>query len=131
QEEWKFSILSLHYFPTIESHLSRQILLDKAAQGFAKVVELELKTRVFAPFRDHVRKQQRLIAAVSDGLLHDNREPLYQYLNGKERLMLGEMAAAMAHCQDAKEPILREFTQWLQRTHPALLKQGRLLATIA
>jgi hypothetical protein len=100
-----------------------------AVSAYAKVVEVELRERIFAPFRKWaVAKQelQKVIQLPSEG---DSKE-LNRYLAGAGELTLGQMAFSLGRAQRNGLAIFNHLAQWLRLNAPQLPEQLRNLETL-
>ena len=132
RERWRTAALLMHYVPLIEP-LQRQALLESAAQGFAKVVELELRKRVFGLFRVEVGRSEDLRSFATKGLSSEDTKVFCRYLLGagkKERLSLGDILCILDSSSKSGAPIWVRFHQWIQRQNPQLLERVSVLQRV-
>lgn len=129
RKEFEWGSFLFHYCRHLQKDLESQSL-GWSAVAFAKAVEVELKERVFARFREHALshggKQQQ--PSQEERVLQD-------YVSGKPALTLGQMKYVLEKGGRAKGGILRALHKWVQDhypklTHPLLLTKLGYLAEL-
>lgn len=121
RDEWRTATCLLHYFPSTEP-LQRQRLLEKAAQTFAKAVELELESKVFGKFRKYLH-DKRLSPPVQKLSGADDLNQFAKYLQGgtEAALFFKNMITLMDRAER-----WQDWAKWLKENHPSLTRKDRL-----
>ena len=87
-----------------------------AAHCFAWVVERELHTTIFAPFKDDLRSCPELLT------LDDEDSKLFvHYLTGRTTFALGQMLWTLNRAREPQTPLHSAFAQWLNVKNPRFL----------
>jgi hypothetical protein len=91
-----------------------------AVHCFARIVEGELRTNIFAPFAGYARSHPELLAHCRDD---DKDIGLFcRYLKGRDKnIGLGQMFEVFRLARRPASPISSSFAEWLKRDHPWLL----------
>lgn len=130
RSEWRNGICEMYVFPLIVPE-NRDRCLENAAKHFAKVVELEVKSKVFQKFRQSVLEK----AGTNDLLAVSSREAawlknLAKFLVSSGKLNLEKMTQILQSCSFSTHPAARLFQSWLKQSKPTLLINSRLLSDI-
>jgi hypothetical protein len=90
-----------------------------AVHCFARVVEGELRTNIFAPFAEYARGHADILAHCT----HDEKiRPFCRFLKGHDsNFALGQMFKVLRFAQRNAAPIISAFAEWLKRDHPWFL----------
>jgi hypothetical protein len=99
-----------------------------AVHCFARIVEGELRTNVFAPFAGYARSHPELLAHCRDD---DKSIGLFcRYLKGRDKnIGLGPMFRVFGFARHPTSPVISSFAEWLKRDHPWLLSGLKSLET--
>jgi hypothetical protein len=112
QREWIFALYGHH----IESQKHTGIgtsMQQWAGVAFAKAVELELRDKVFFPFREFVLKNEALRALALGDLAHEEAKELCRFILEKPEITLGQMGWAMKVAGRSRSALLKRFGTWL------------------
>jgi len=86
-----------------------------AVHCFARIVEGELRTRIFVPFAEHARSHPEILARCAD-------DPFSRYAKSGDRIFgLGQMFKVLGFARRPASPLISSFADWLKRGHPWLL----------
>jgi hypothetical protein len=86
-----------------------------AVHCFARIVEGELRTRIFVPFAEHARSRPEILAGCTD-------DPFSRYLkSGDKTFGLGQMFKVLGFARRPASPLISSFADWLKRGYPWLL----------
>jgi tetratricopeptide (TPR) repeat protein len=134
QSEWRSGICEMYLFASMvpEDRIRRN---ENAVKHFAKVVELELKTRVFEEYRKQVPGQNRNPSLPTPG-----RDPwlrtLDYFLAKRGKLNLDKMIQTFQGMiqtfqgKYSSDPVAQRFHAWLQEKHRKLLLKIEVLEKI-
>ena len=103
-----------------------QINSRPAATAFGTAVELELKSRVFGKFRDHVARSSDVRSLVGKKSSWGKDKPFCQFLVSQKPMTLGQMHRVLKDCGNSERDILRRFNRWVQENRPPLLDDHNL-----
>jgi tetratricopeptide (TPR) repeat protein len=95
-----------------------------AAHCFAWVVERELHTTIFAPFKDNAIGRPELFA-LDDG----DSKPFVQFLTGRATFVLGQMLWTLNKAREPRTTLHSTFAQWLKEKNPTLLPRFATVRT--
>jgi hypothetical protein len=130
----------MYVYPLIVPQ-NRDRCYENAAKNFAKVVELELKARVFERFRQDVLPK----VAGNTFLAVGSQDPNWlknfkRFLQGPPLLSrtplkggvlnLDKMSQILHKSASCVEPMGQKFCRWIRQTNPGLLNKDRLLSDI-
>jgi tetratricopeptide (TPR) repeat protein len=119
QLKWVYGV-SLMHFPSFSN-------LREAVGYFATAVEIELRSRVFAKFREQLQNAEPL---KEQWPKKKELSALQHFLKGSDRLTLGEMVTVLDLCKRPQEEILKRFGGMIQGAGINLNKIGLLLPKI-
>jgi hypothetical protein len=86
-----------------------------AVHCFARVVEGELRNKIFRRFAEYARANPAVLTGCAD-------DPFGRYLKGRDRnLFLGQMFKVLSEAQSPESPLVSYFADWLKRDNPWLL----------
>jgi len=88
----------------------------EAAHCFAWVVERELRTTIFAPFKDDIKGRPELFT-----LDDEDSSPFVGYLTGCPKFTLGEMLRTLDSAREPRTGLHSAFAEWLNGKNPMLL----------
>jgi tetratricopeptide (TPR) repeat protein len=95
-----------------------------AVHCFAWVVERELHTTIFAPFKDNAKGHPELFI-----LDDEDSKPFVQYLTGRINFVLGPMLWTLNKAWEPRTPLHSTFAQWLNGKNPMLLPRFETVRT--
>ncbi len=106
------------------------VYLRKAAGAFATAVEVELKSRIFARFREKFQSTKDAVTLLERRPAKDELKVLYRYLRRDDRITLGQMCDVMFLCRKPQEEILKWFSAMLQEMGISVDKLLKLLPRV-
>jgi tetratricopeptide (TPR) repeat protein len=127
KNKWTGAILHGYYF-VVHEETARPLLEQTAINLFAMAVEIELRSRVFAVFKEEFLKDIRLRQAAR--VPSRGAEKFRRYLIDNGKLGLGEMGHILKMCEGADTGILAEYRAWLMKCQPKLTDVSGHLSVI-
>lgn len=124
KDRWKRAVL-LAYHVSAEETSARLVLEESAITSFATAAEIELRLRVFAPFKEKVSESASLRQTAEAGLADRKLRVFCEYLIATGPLSLGAMARILRWSERADEEILSVFGTWLMECHPRVVGIGK------
>jgi tetratricopeptide (TPR) repeat protein len=121
---WRFASIQTYYNPVILPTLARQYRQTGAVQ-FAKAVEIELRQRVFEGFKSEARGDAAIVTVAEEAKKDQNAGRFAEFLVGKGKLALGEMAFILREARLGKGELFKHFGEWTRQHFPSL-DEGRL-----
>jgi tetratricopeptide (TPR) repeat protein len=128
QSEWRSGICEMYVFaPLVPEDRCRRD--ENAVKHFAKVVELELRTRVFDEYRKQFPGGNRDLNLPSPGRDQWLRN-LDHFLAGRGQLNLEKMTNILVSLSYSRDPVAQRFQAWLQQKSRRLLMKVQVLEQI-
>ena len=118
------------YSLTLREPKLKQSFLVSAAEHFAQAVEIELREHVFSNFRKAKVGSSDQIEKETGGDVISKFQKICLDPNQKINLTLGEMSGIIDRSRNGRDTFMREFYRWLDRSHPRLFKEIRILQQI-
>ena len=130
RKEWRVALLNMHYFPYVEPD-QKGVFLEKAAAGFSKALELELKANLFGLYKVEAKKDNRVMASAKGGEASEDAKSLCKFLlRPHSQLSLGEMKWTLERSIGSSLPILKHFHSWVVLRTPGIIGQLRNMTQI-
>jgi len=95
-----------------------------AAHCFAWVVERELHTTIFAPFKDDTKGRPELFSPDDE-----DSKPFVLYLTGRTTFVLSQMLWTLNKARKPRTLLHSAFAQWLSAKNPRLLPRFAMVRT--
>jgi tetratricopeptide (TPR) repeat protein len=125
KDEWACGIAFIHL-----SALPESIRLRKAAEACARAVEIELRDRIFRPYKKHVNERPSLKLMAEQGLRERTSGKFCEFLARDGTVTLGEMARILGRRGGMAEQIFRDFQVWLSGSQRRLMQSLQQLDPI-
>lgn len=117
REEWLCGAL----FPSLLD-IPEGLRRHKAAVACTTAVEIELRERVFRKYREYLLERPSLKQNANNGLRDQRSLRFCQFLVADGHLTLGDMATVLRKFIRSDQPVFRDFTMWLNRSHLRLIR---------
>ena len=98
---------------------------ETAIFSFAKAVELDLKNKIFEPFKTVVRQELWTSAVTTDAAYEKRLIPLAKFVaKHKGKIMLGEMADSILASRELSKETAIKFRRWIEKHCPQTYTSG-------
>ena len=108
RKPWLLASVQTYYLPSILPASATQCR-QVGAEKFAKAVEIELRQRVFEPFKTETSESLHVKAVIEQAKTDQKARLFAEYLVGKGRLALGQMAFILREARAGKGELFRLF----------------------
>jgi tetratricopeptide (TPR) repeat protein len=125
KDEWACGIAFIYL-----SALPESMRLRKAAESCARAVEIELRDRIFRPYKQHVNERPSLKSMAEQELRERTSGKFCEFLVRDGSVTLGEMARILGRRGGVAEPIFRDFQAWLSGSQRRLMQSLQQLDPI-
>jgi tetratricopeptide (TPR) repeat protein len=116
---WLSASFQTYYIPSIQPASAPQCR-QIGAEKFAKAVEIELRQCIFEAFKKETSGNLN-VKAVAEQARTDQKASLFaEFLVGKGRLALGQMAFILREARAGKGELIRLFGDWTRQHFPKL-----------
>jgi len=128
QSEWRSGLCEMYLLACIVPR-DRVRRYENAVKHFSKVVELEIRARVFEQYRKEVPASDQGIGLPFPGR-DKGRTSLYLFLVNKGRLNLDKIIGVLDGLGASKDPVAKPFHTWLSQANCKLLEKTPVLRAI-
>jgi tetratricopeptide (TPR) repeat protein len=119
QSIWRFAAIQTRYNPLLLPDLAARYR-QTGAEKFAKVVEIELRQRIFGKFRTETKGSPGLGSALQLAQKDRQAEVFAKFLTGDGHLTLGQMGFILRAASTGRSGLFKSFREWLRQSSPKL-----------